>query len=144
MNGKLLVCVLAGVSMALMADAEPFEAEEVWSCGDSIRLAIGDMNSEVVVASVTISGREIPAVFSLEGLKLTWRFGDDFFFGDKAEAVRDILREHGLNSSMLGSYAIVIEASSGPLGHAGRYYDFTHAEEGVSVPPSQAFFCEKE
>jgi len=42
MNRNVLVAVLAGVSMALMADEEPFEAEEVWNCGGDLRLVDGD------------------------------------------------------------------------------------------------------
>jgi len=42
MNRKLLVAVLAGVSIALMADEEPFKAEEMWNCGGDLRLVDGD------------------------------------------------------------------------------------------------------
>jgi len=145
MNRKLLVAVLAGVSMALMADEEPFEAEEVWNCGGDIRLVGGD-DQIVPNASVTIFGREVPALFSLEGLDLTWRFGDDFFEqqfpGFDVEAYSE---KHG-QSSMFGYYQIVIRSGSNLItsDFAGLYYDFTDVEEGESVEPSQILFCERE
>ncbi len=157
MSRKLLIGVLAGVSMALTADEEPVESgeQQVWICGDEIRLKEGilmvddDGRPNHKAGSVTLFGREYPAVFHQSGLTLSWLFGDEVwkllseehekFPGFALEAYLDA----AVQSSMPGHYRIDIKP--GPVSGAfGGYYDFTDAEEEESVASSQTLACKRE